>query len=174
MQKLYITGPVGSGKTTLARAIAQLWGITATEGDGIIHGVDPAANGGNKKRPEAERDALLVETLARPSWIIEDTGRLYFEEAWRQADAVVLLVPPLLLRLYRIVRRWVRQRVGLETCGYKPTWWMLKMMFRWTIHFQNGKDTLAARLQPYDSKLIRLRTRRDIAAFLAECGQVKR
>jgi len=174
MQKLYIVGPVASGKTTLAREIARLWGITATEGDGIIHGIDPTANGGNTKRPEAERDALLSEILARPSWILEDTGRAYFEAAWKQADAVVLLVPPLPMRLFRIVRRWIRQKMELETCLYKPTWWMLKMMFHWTRNFYNGKDTLVTRLQPYDNKLIRLRTKREIAAFLVKYEHEKR
>ena len=169
MQKIYITGPVGSGKSTLARRLAYVCGQTAYEMDNVIHKPNPDAPGSNMKRSVEERDALFAEILSQDAWIMEDTGRTLFEEAWRQADMIVLLVPPLRTRLFRIVTRWIKQNLGLESCEYKPNFWMLKIMFLWTKRFERGEDNLLARLIPYQNKVLRLRTNREVDQFIKTC-----
>lgn len=59
--KLYLTGSVASGKSTLARQIAARTGIPCHSLDEVVYVPDPGAPSGNRKRPEAERDALFAE-----------------------------------------------------------------------------------------------------------------
>jgi len=60
----------------------------------------------------------------------------------------------------------INAKLGIEKCGYKPSWTVLKMMFRWTKNFEAGKDSARERLSPYSEKLVVLQTQRDIARFL--------
>ncbi len=73
--KLYITGPVGSGKTTLARQFSQKTGVPCFHLDQVAHEPDPDRPGGNRKRPEEERDAMFRSILEQGDYILEDTGR---------------------------------------------------------------------------------------------------
>ena len=127
--KLYIIGAVASGKSTLARRVAERTGVPCTHLDDVVYMPDPAAPEGNRKRPAEERDRLFQEVLAQKSYIIEDAGRTCFLEGLRQADTVVLLDPPIAVRRRRILTRWVKQNLGLEPCGYRPNFAMVRAMF---------------------------------------------
>ena len=51
--KLYITGPVGSGKTTLARQLSQKTGVPCFHLDQVAHEPDrtvPAATGNGRRK----------------------------------------------------------------------------------------------------------------------------
>lgn len=166
-QKLFITGPVGSGKSTLAREIARRMGIPCTELDAVCYAPDDSPVG-NHKRPIEERDALFARALESPRWVMEDAGRTCFEEARRQADTVVLLEPSFLVRRARIVKRWLKQNLGLEPCGYRPDFAMLRCMFRWSRNYETGEDSIKQRLEPYRDKLVVLHTNAQVKQFLSQ------
>lgn len=164
--KIYITGSVGSGKSTLARRAAGKLEITATELDRVVYEPDPDDPEDDRKRPVEERDAIFQEILARESWVMEDAGRKCFFEAPEQADQVILLQPPAMVRDFRILRRWFRQRAGKEACGYRPDFQMLKLMFRWRRNFDSGRDDLKERLAPFGDKLLVLRSDKEVEQWL--------
>ena len=168
LKKIYIVGPVGSGKSTLARKISREFGHTCCEMDSVIYEPYAASSSGNRKRAEADRDALIGEILSAPSWVMEDAGRPTFEYLWEAADAIIFLDFPVSVRKRRIVLRWIKQRLGLERCGYKPDWVMLKLMFKWTQNFEDGIDTLKARLVRFGDKVIRLHTNHDVKRYIDE------
>lgn len=170
--KIYITGPVGSGKSTLADRLAAATGTPCFHLDEVVHEPDPAARWGNRRRPEAERDARFASVLALPAWIVEDAGRACFAEGLRQAGRIVLLDPPPLVRRARIVRRWLRQRRGAEPCLYRPGFFVLRAMFRWSRAYERGEDGLRARLAPFAAKTVVLRTGRETEAFLKRAADV--
>ncbi len=59
--------PVGSGKTTFARKLSEKTGVPAVSLDTLVHIPDPSCPPfGNRKRPEAAREALFREILTRP------------------------------------------------------------------------------------------------------------
>lgn len=169
--KIYITGSVGSGKSTLARQAAAILGVSACELDQVVYTPDPGSDSGNRKRPVAERDALFEATLAAENWVMEDAGRDCFSQGMDQADQVVLLEPPPLVRDFRIIRRWIRQRQGREACGYIPDLKMLRLMFRWRRNYDSGRDGLKARLAPYGGKLIRLTSSHAAERWLEQLRQ---
>ena len=61
--KIYITGSVASGKSTLARRISQITKIPCYHLDEVVHIPAPEEASGNKKRPIEERDALFHDIL---------------------------------------------------------------------------------------------------------------
>lgn len=162
--KIFITGSVGSGKTTLARLVGERFSLPVWELDSVVYCVDDSQTG-NHKRPPEERDALFAEAMAAPDWVMEDAGRSLFESAWRAADQLVLLEPSPLVRDFRILRRWIRQRTGKEMCNYRPNWEMLRMMFRWRRQYDSGRDNLRDRLAGYEN-LVCLRTTKEVQRWL--------
>ncbi len=165
--KLYITGPVGSGKSTLARRAAAQTGVPCYHLDAVVHTADPTDSWGNRKRPAEERDTLFAVILAEAHCIMEDVGRECFVEGMRQADQVVLLEPPGLVRRWRIVLRWLKQTLGLEASLYRPRWAVLRAMFQWSRNWDTGADGAKTRLTAFAGKTVVLHNDREANAWLA-------
>lgn len=166
--KLYIVGSVASGKTTLAKRLSKITGIHYTALDEIVHKPDMSSKWGNKKRTIEERDEMFSQILHQENWIIEDTGRLCFSEGLKQADKIVFLEISPIIRNRRIVLRWIKQRMGIEKCLYKPSYAMLKCMFGWSKDYDNGKDGLHERIKPYQNKTIVLCNNNDVNKYISE------
>ncbi len=160
--KLYITGSVASGKSTLARRLAEGMGIPCTHLDELMYVVDPASSWGNHRREEGERDELFAEILSRDSYIIEDCGRRCFRRGMEEAEQVILLDLPPSVRYRRIFLRWLKQNLGIEHCIYRPNLRMLRTMFGWAKEF----DPRA--FSQYEDKLIVLRNNREINRLIKE------
>lgn len=140
--KIYIVGAVSSGKTTLARKLSEKLNIRYQSLDEVVHIPDKANPWGNRKREVEERDNIFNSIIQQSMWIIEDIGRPCFAEGLKVADIIVLLEVPKRLRNYRIIKRWVKQRLGFEKCLYNPNINMLKCMFHWSKDYELGIDNL--------------------------------
>lgn len=159
--KLYITGSVGSGKSTLARRIGALTGVGCVHLDDIMYEPDPSDPGDNRKRDPALRDRMFSGIISSESWVIEDAGRACFAEGMRAADTVVILNPPRLKLYFRVVRRWIRQRLGREKSGYRPDLVMLKLMVRWVGEYD------ISRFAEYVPKAVYLRTHAQTERYIS-------
>lgn len=164
--KLYITGSVGSGKSTLAEQISKITDIKCTHLDNIIFVKDKNTTWGNNKRPAAEIDKTFYSVIGQNDFIIEDTGRERFIDGMRSADKIIVLDIPLRTRKYRIIKRWIKQNLGLEKCGYRPKLIVLKSMFRWIRNYESGKDGTKSRIKQFEPKVIYLRNQKEIDDFL--------
>lgn len=163
--KLYIVGSVASGKSTLARRLSEKTGIPCFHLDAVVYASDPGSTWGNKKRPEAERERLFSEAL-QGDCILEDTGRACFLEGLRRADQIVVLELPLWVRYKRIFLRHIKQKLGMEACGYKPSLKMVRGMLRWARDFDTGADGVKRRVAPFQSKTVVLRSQAEIEKFV--------
>lgn len=169
MSKIYIIGIVASGKTTLSRKIAELIQTKAYELDEVVW---PEVNGQQVKRtPQEQLDELhRIDNMG--SWIIEGTYRKNCHSVLDQADQIVFLDPPLLLRCIRIVTRFIKQQLKIEACRYKSDLKMLRWMFKWTVEFERDRDQFHDLLKPYEEKLIVLKHTKDIKNYMNQLGDI--
>lgn len=117
MNKIYIIGPVGSGKTTFSKKLSEKYKIKRYELDKVVWDDD----NGNIKRTDEESLKLFDEILKNKSWIIEDVGRNKFKRGREEADIIYYIKLPRLKSYYRVSKRWIKQRMGKESYNHPPT-----------------------------------------------------
>lgn len=127
MKKIYIIGPVGSGKTTLAKKLSDKLSIRVYELDKVIWDDD----NGNIRRSVEERDKLFNKIIKKDSWIIEAVGRTCFVEGISKADIVYYINLNPVVIYKRCILRWIKQLIGIEVYNYKPTIKGLLEMLGW-------------------------------------------
>lgn len=122
--KYYIVGTVGAGKSTLAKKMSKILDVPVYHLDEIVHKKD-------SRRSDNEISKLFQEILAQNDFIIEDCLRDRFTVALQQVDRVIFLDIPLHRLYIRIVKRWIKQKLGIEKANYMVTLQMLRQMFVW-------------------------------------------
>lgn len=166
--KLYITGSVGSGKSTLAEKISKITDIPCTHLDEVVHIPCSSGQWGNMKRTDKEINSIFHSILTADSYIIEDSGRACFIDGMKNADKIIVLDIPLKTRRYRIIKRWIKQNLGVEKCIYKPRLTVLKSMFRWIRNYESGKDGTKLRIKQFEYKAVYLHNQKEIDDFLCQ------
>ena len=165
--KIYIVGPVASGKSTLAKKISQISRLESTELDGLVHIKDQSnKKWGNIRRSDGEIQALFLKVLENKDWLVEDAGRLIFEAAMNQADLIIHLDTKSHLRKIRILKRYLKQKMGLESCLYTPNLRILKFLWTASRNYDLGRDNLKKRLKNYSEKLLIIDNKKDYLADL--------
>jgi len=144
--KLIIIGVVASGKTTLSKHLLEELSIPHYELDMIAH---PVSDGKRLSRSYEDQVQVLREMSCKEKWLFEGTDRPSCSVLLEKADYIIFLDPPLRIRKFRIFKRFIRQKVGLEKCHYKSNIKMLKCMYRWTKDFEKRRDVLEEDLSEY-------------------------
>ena len=148
--KIYIIGPVCSGKTTLSNNISSKLGIRAYELDKVIWDDD----NGNVRRSQDDINSLFKKIVNNNKWIIEDIGREEFIEGLKEADIVYYLdISPFVL-YKRCVFRWIKQKIGIESYNYKPTIKSLFENFGWIKRDVNNKKVKLNYIRKYSRKYV--------------------
>ena len=114
--KIYIIGPVGSGKTTFATSLSKKLNIKYYELDKVSWDDEH----GNVKRNDEEAKKIFEEILNNKKWIIEDVGRDKFKQGRKEADIIYYIKLSRLKSYYRVSKRWIKQRLGKERYNHPP------------------------------------------------------
>ena len=114
--RIYIIGPVGSGKTTFAEGLAKKYNIKYYELDKVSWDDEH----GNVKRPEEEAKKIFKDIMNNKSWVIEDIGRDKFELGRKEADIIYYIKLSRLKSYFRVTKRWIKQRLGKERYNHPP------------------------------------------------------
>jgi len=133
VSKIRIVGPVGSGKTTLAKKLAQQKGIPMYSLDEVVWSRTAA---GDMRNSELVRDAKLQDILNQPAWIIEGAHLGWSMKSFDEADQILFLNPGVSVRIYRFSRRFILQKRGVEQSSYTPSWRIYSLMFKWTYQYE--------------------------------------
>lgn len=108
-QRVVIVGTTGSGKTTLARAIAPLIGARHIEIDALYHGPEWTP---------AELDVFrqrVTDAIATERWVTDGNyRRLISDITWSAADTMIWLDYSFARTFSRLLRRTVRRSISGE------------------------------------------------------------
>ncbi len=150
--KIHIIGGPGTGKTYLANALSNQLGIPHYDLDDLQW--DEKADGYGTKRDPRERDALLDRILQYNDWIIEGVYYKWCGQCFADADRIYLLNVPRRRYRFRIIRRFIRRKLGIEK-GKKESVQSLRKLLRWADQYQKTNlPEIRKRLAPYSDKLI--------------------
>ena len=110
-KKLHIIGGPGSGKTYCARQLSKKWDIDHFDLDNIFW--DKSVNHYGIKNSKNKREEELKKILKKDKYIIEGVYYSWLKESFKSADLIIILKPSVWLRDYRIIRRFIKRKLGL-------------------------------------------------------------
>lgn len=162
--KIHIIGCSGSGKTYFAGKLSEKYHIPHFDLDEIQW--DDSAECYGVKRPVEERNAMLLEILAKPEWIIEGVYYAWVKQSFEEADRIYVLDMPKYLYQSRIIGRFLKRKVGFEK-GKKETLKSLYALLKWTNTFQNkNMKEIKQLLQPYGNKVVWISDKKTLDGIL--------
>ena len=147
--KIDIIGSVASGKTTLAKKISSKYQVPYYEKDNIVW--ERTSNGDKQRTPE-ERDALFRQIIESDDWIVEGTPRKSLRESFECCEFIIVLDERTIIRLARVFKRWILQKLGKEKFNSKPTLKFLFYNIKWVLEFDGMKKTLFEELNSYGER----------------------
>ncbi|MHC0039494.1 EutP/PduV family microcompartment system protein [Pseudoneobacillus sp. C159] len=152
MKRIHIIGSVGSGKTTLAKTLSSKLTIPYYELDNVVW---QRTQTGDIRRSEQERDEYLQKVIMSDCWIIEGAHHKWVLPSFQKADLIIFLDTPIFNRKYRIIKRFIFQKLGLEKANYQPSFAIFKKMFVWNNYFERiSKPEIMGMLHPFLYKLL--------------------
>jgi adenylate kinase family enzyme len=108
--KIHIIGGPGSGKSYIASALSARFGVPAYDPDDLFW--DRSAPGYGVRAESAARDRQLASIVARDGWIIEGVYYGWLGPSFGAADIIIALTPSILVRHWRIMKRFVLRKLG--------------------------------------------------------------
>lgn len=173
-QRIVVVGTTGSGKTTLARALAQAYSLPHTSLD-TLHW---RPNWQPAPKDEFVRD--VQATIAQERWVMEGNYRAVREMIWERADTIVWIDLPFLTNGAQLLKRsWRDCRTRRPICNgnRQRLWELIKwpdglwVWFFWT-YFRRRKQYTAMRQEPrYAEKhWIHLTSPQAVRAFAESLG----
>lgn len=149
--KIHIIGGPGSGKTFLAEKLSKELGIPHYDLDELQW--DNHTDTYGVKRDPEERERLLGDLLKQNDWIIEGVYYAWCQQCFVDADRIYLLRVPRYKYRYRIIRRFLRRKLGLEQ-GKKETLKSVSQLLKWADKYQTENLVeIQKRLLPFAEKV---------------------
>ncbi|MFF1399339.1 adenylate kinase [Streptomyces sp. NPDC058287] len=171
MRKIALFGPPATGKSTLAKWLSAELGHPHTDLDDLLFTPD-----GPLPLPEFRRQA--GEITQRDAWIVEGNFSKLADVVWHRADVLVWLDFPLVLIMYRIVRRSLYQLTGLEDSpqARRLTWskafFSRRSLLRTAIRkYRNNRPRYAQQVSETADRgveVVRLRSPREVRRWRRE------
>jgi adenylate kinase family enzyme len=174
MRRVSVVGNSGSGKTFIARAISERFGLPHLELDAVYH------QPGWTVRPEPEMREMVAEFVKSERWVVDGnyTSLGVADIVWPRADTLIWLDLPRAAVMGQVVRRTLRRVVTREELwhGNREPWSNLFdprperniIVWAWTrqphVRDKYEKRLLDGSWSHLD--VVRLRSRREVSGFL--------
>jgi len=170
MRRVNVVGTSCSGKTTLARSLAEYLGVPHVELDELFWGPDWTPV------PPSTFRSRVADAVAGEAWVIDGSYSAVRDLTWSRVDTVVWLDYPMPTVLARWARRTVRRiRSGEEFwpgTGNRESlanalrrdgllWWILRT------HRRRRRSVSEALRERPDLRSVRLRSPADAERWLA-------
>ncbi len=105
VRRLVVVGTTGSGKTTLARELSRILGVTHVELDAYRHGPNW------RETPDDLFREQLADALRGDRWVADGNYSVARDVVWPRATALVWIDYPIRVPLWRLFWRTLRRGV---------------------------------------------------------------
>lgn len=123
--KIRIVGPCGSGKSYAAWILSGIYEIKYYEIDDMVW-----KRGAEDTRYELEeRNGKLAKVVEMDNWIIEGAqSALWVVDSFEKADIIFVLKPNVYLTDFRVIIRFLQDKLGIKKMNYNQSLSQLKKM----------------------------------------------
>ncbi|WP_247682538.1 DNA topology modulation protein FlaR [Pseudoalteromonas sp. MMG013] len=150
-RKIHIIGGPGSGKTFSAAKLQQVTGLNGFDLDSVFWEKNEFAY---VRSSEHARTEKLNHILSHDNWIVEGVYYKWLASLFRDADLIVILNPPTLLRQWRIFKRFLKRKFVLGHYQ-KESLASFLQMFWWNQGFdQDNMVRILDFIHEYEDKII--------------------
>jgi adenylate kinase family enzyme len=154
-KKIHIVGAPGSGKSYLAERLSRELEIDHYDLDDIFW--DHRIKGYGKKSDVMYRDQKLASILSTDCWIIEGSYYKWLGQSFTKSDVIILLVPSVWLRQWRIFLRFLKRTLGLIPSRGESFSNLIKLVL-WNQKFGSDNQIRIEKfIEEYESKIIKCR-----------------
>ena len=172
-RRVVVVGTSGSGKTTVARELAEHLGVVHVVLDAL--NFEPGWVGLDRHAPDEFR-RRVKQAVAGDAWVVDGNYSIVRDLVWPKATAVVWLDYPLWLALWRLLRRTFHRVFAKEvlwqgnTESFQSQFLSRDSLFLWAVqsHARRRRTYPAALAQPEHAHLavVRHRSPRETRAWL--------
>lgn len=148
--KIYIMGSTGVGKTYLSKKLSNKYNIKTYELDKIVYDQENLS----VHRSDEEIEKSFNEIISKDDWIIEDIGRKRFKKGREKCDKIYYIKKSKFKTYKQMIKRWNKQRKGLEDYNIKPTFKSLFKQLNDVRLYKKLENDLLKELKVYKDKLI--------------------
>lgn len=150
VQKIHIIGSIGSGKTTLARKLSEQLYLPHYELDNMVW---ERKKSGDVKKSARGRDNYLMSTIRKERWIIEGVQHGWVSAFFEKADLIVFLNTGCTKRKWRIIKRFIKQKLKMEQANYIPSFKIFQLLYQYNTVFEaETKPVILKMMSPYKDK----------------------
>lgn len=151
MPRIHVIGAPGSGKTTYARKLAAKQNLPLCHLDEIYHDNSDSTP---RKRSEQERTAMAREFADAKDWVAEGASfSAWVDPILKRATEIHIVSPSRTTRVYRLIKRYIRCKLGIEHATYKETLRGLWGGIKWTWNYDNNTLPVILKKVPKHTKI---------------------
>ena len=154
-KKIHIIGGPGSGKSYVAKALSEKLNISCYDLDDIYWLND-------KKTYDVEadpkiRNKRLFKIIKKKEWILEGVYLNWTKPSFEESELIIILQPNKSIRSWRITRRFIKRKLGIEESKKKETWKSFLKLFKWNWNYdKKNLPRVYTELEPYKYKIIKI------------------
>ena len=145
--RIHIIGGPGSGKSFVAGELSRRLGVPAYDLDDLFW--DRSALRYGVRTEVAERDRRLAAIVAQDGWVIEGVYYGWLAPSFDAADIIIELSPPILVRHWRVIRRFALRKLGRSASKHESLVDLCRLL-RWSHaydkrHLAEARETISGR-----------------------------
>jgi adenylate kinase family enzyme len=166
-KKIHIIGGPGSGKSYMANLISNQTNIKSYNLDDIFW--DNSLNTFDIKADTKTRDMNLHKILLNDCWIIEGVYYGWLSESFDKADKIIVMKTNVYTRDWRIIKRFLKRKIGLIPCNKKETLKGVVELIKWNHNYDKKNMAEAEQMiDKFTHKRVIINNSKGIYTFLKQ------
>ena len=174
--RIVVLGTSGAGKTTVAKAIAEVLSVPHVEFDAYRHGPNWT------ETPDDVFRERLSEALQGEAWVADGNYSIARDVVWPRASTLVWLDYPMPLVMWRLFWRIMRRGIMREELwngNKEKLWWHFfsresLFLWAWSSHWRRRRTLPEAFAQPQHAhiQVVRLRSPKITREWVRALGSI--